>query len=325
MQPQLPRYLRLEHGEHGTTAAEADWWRGNPSRAFGGQLAAHILLAAAEAAKSGWAVHSLHVHFLAPGGMRRTRYAVSPLRHGRSFALYNVRAIERVPDPAGAGHSERDIALGVVSFHSADKELDARTGGPAAALHAAPMPRVLPAPEGSATRSGAAPASCAEGWRGVPADDSGLRWWMSWGGAYGEEGQQLPRSSATMAGGAAEVAPRERAGSRAPAMVHAAALAFLSDLQFLMSAGIAPARGRQITPTMTTSLDHVIYLHEWPIDASRWLLFEYDSPHAATGRATVRARVWDEGGRLVASAVQEGVYRVTVAAEVGGKLPAARL
>ena len=46
-------------------------------------------------------------------------------------------------------------------------------------------------------------------------------------------------------------------------------------------------------------------------DESAKLLYEADSPFAAAGRALVRGRRWDyASGKLVASTVQEGVFRV---------------
>lgn len=280
-----PRFLRLNFG----CALEEDWWRSSP-RAFGGQLAAHLLMAAAEVAPQGWCCHSLHVHFVAAGRMVPTRYETETLRLGRSFTLLAVRALE-----LATSGNPRLIAAAAVSFHAASEERGA------VELHAAPMPHA-PAPASTAAGCCKAWNDSHEGgglscWQMVPADQTGLRWWMSWRG--GDVPQPLP--SLLVGGDSART-------------THAAALAFLSDLQFLLSAGSHHADGRMgtVTPTMTTSLDHVLYLHAWPVDASAWLLFEYDSPHAGGGRATVRARVWAEDGRLVASAVQEGVYRVAV-------------
>jgi acyl-CoA thioesterase len=381
-----PSVLRL----HGVTAYAADWWRAAP-RAFGGQIAAHLLLAAADAAPKAWAVHSLHVHFVREGQMRQTRYVVEPVRRGRSFALFVVRAMETVIDHDSRVSSERLIALGVVSFHNASAERDSVCRGPAASLHAAPMPHV-PTPESqhaASTSSEAAHQSAAwrdwlggdpaaEAWQVQPADERGLRWWMRWRSPSDHGPRQLPLPALSSQphadqsgslGAPAPSAPPEsngsvlssgQSGSRSPEIVHAAALAFLSDLRFLHAAGaqhgamrrVGPAgnatcratdlaaapEGRsgmgaapgvergvwtppgmaaaaapqpRFTPTMVTSLDHVLYLHAWPIDATQWMQFEQDSPHAANGRATVRARVWAQDGRLVASAVQEGVYRVT--------------
>lgn len=341
-----PRFLQLDR----CIADESDWWRASP-RAFGGQIAAHLLLAAADAAPSGWVAHSLHVHFLRPGRMRRTRYAVEPLREGRSFALYSVIAVEQPLDPDDGDPATAPIACGLVSFHAAYAERDSAHGGPSRALHSARMPEVAP-PQSKAIgrRAHAEPSlhtdwsarhakdSVREAWQVLPADAGGLRWWMRWQSPHAGGGDPLPPITEATASPTASGSPHDeqqssnhlslegtRIAPKASAMVHAAAMAFLSDLQFLMSAGVHSCRpgaddcgGESgeatspplLEPIMVTSLDHVLYLHEWPIDASSWLLFEYDSPHAAFGRATVRARIWAHDGRLVASAVQEGVFRV---------------
>ena len=88
-------------------------------------------------------------------------------------------------------------------------------------------------------------------------------------------------------------------------VVHAAAFAYVSDwwLNF-------PAPGAHIDELQgqarlyVASLNHAIWLH-CPLRADDWLHFETVSPAAADGRGLCVARVHDRSGRLVASATQE--------------------
>ena len=54
------------------------------------------------------------------------------------------------------------------------------------------------------------------------------------------------------------------------------------------------------------SLDHAMWFHR-PLRMDDWLLFDIESPSASGARGLVRCRFFDRQGRLVASAVQEGL------------------
>jgi acyl-CoA thioesterase-2 len=56
------------------------------------------------------------------------------------------------------------------------------------------------------------------------------------------------------------------------------------------------------------SIDHVMWFHR-PFRFDDWLLYVVDSPSASGGRGLVRGQFFDRGGRLVASAAQEGLIR----------------
>jgi acyl-CoA thioesterase-2 len=89
---------------------------------------------------------------------------------------------------------------------------------------------------------------------------------------------------------------------------HAAAVGFMSDLQFLWAAFWPHARSHEVA--MLTSLDHAIYWHAPGARASEWLLFQIESPFAGAERGLVRGQIWAEDGTLVATVVQEGVLRL---------------
>ena len=143
---ELPPLLRLApaptdsetSGSAVLYAAEADWWRVSKAhtRAFGGQLAGHCVIAAASVAPAGFEWHALHLYFLRAGQMTRTRYEVTELRVGRSFALYEVTGYE--------ANEAKPVVRAAVSFHNSAAE----QGPP---LYASPAP-VMPPPESSPTR-----------------------------------------------------------------------------------------------------------------------------------------------------------------------------
>jgi acyl-CoA thioesterase-2 len=91
--------------------------------------------------------------------------------------------------------------------------------------------------------------------------------------------------------------------------VHLCLLAYMSDMDFMSTAlmphGVSPAAGDAI---QGASLDHALWFHR-PFRADDWLLFVKDSPSAAGARGFVRASIYDRGGRLVASAMQECLIR----------------
>ena len=87
--------------------------------------------------------------------------------------------------------------------------------------------------------------------------------------------------------------------------LHAAAFAYLSDW-WLNYPGVG---GHQLEAQehgglYVASLNHTIWLHR-PLRADEWLHFDSTSPAAASGRGLSIARVHDRAGNLLASATQE--------------------
>ena len=278
----------------GLVAAD-DWWRQeHVDRAFGGQLVAHCIRAAAAKAPSNTFCHSCHIHFLRGGMMVETKYVMEPLRIGKSYSVFKVRAIETAEN--------RLLVEATVSFHTGDEH------GPE--LHSAPLPdqyklstEDAAALAANAALPGSSPSSSSSYkqvslWpRAVPAaKPPRARWYLlPWQGGDGSGGK-LDASSSHDA--------------------HAAALAFLSDYVFLWSAHAARHQATYHVAFLT-SLDHTIHIHCRSFDASGPLLYEADSPYAAAGRAVVRGRLWDAlTGQLLATTMQEGVLRVVPAAKL---------
>jgi acyl-CoA thioesterase-2 len=126
---------------------------------------------------------------------------------------------------------------------------------------------------------------------------------------------------------------RHRSALPDDALLHACALAYLSDMGLLRVVRLAHSQqGLQ-----GASLDHAVwFLH--PARVDEWLLYDQISPAAGFGRGLTQGRLFDYGGRLVATTTQEGLMRIDRRGESGngqpgatsdphapGGLPAARL
>ena len=78
----------------------------------------------------------------------------------------------------------------------------------------------------------------------------------------------------------------------------------------LLSTARLPHRGAFDRERMqVASLDHAMWFHG-AVDLSDWMLYAQDSPSSSAGRGLTRGSIYEAGGRLVASIVQEGLIRV---------------
>ena len=272
-----PDYLRLSSSSE---AAANDWWRWpNQLRAFGGQMLGHCVMAAGKLAPANFNLHSLHMHFLRAGQLVDTRYAVHVVRIGRSYAVYKVIATE-----IDQQQEQSLLCSCTVSFCKPED-------GPSLLPDTLPL-HLFPPPADFFDDVGS------DAWpRTAPADASGRRWYVSWQPQHDGNGKRLTSSS--------------------PPLVHAAALAFLSDYYFLISAfaGDAELSG-EYDCVMLASLDHTLHVLEPQFDASGLLLYESTALGLTAGRAVICGKLWavtdatGRSGRLVATTVQEGVLRL---------------
>jgi acyl-CoA thioesterase-2 len=92
-------------------------------------------------------------------------------------------------------------------------------------------------------------------------------------------------------------------------LLHAAVLAYASDLT-LLAAALVPHPVQIGDPQLfSASLDHAMWFHR-PFRADEWLLHDEHSPSAGNARGLGQGRVFSRDGRLVATTVQEGLMRV---------------
>ncbi|MEC4726922.1 acyl-CoA thioesterase II [Shewanella sp. D64] len=86
-------------------------------------------------------------------------------------------------------------------------------------------------------------------------------------------------------------------------------LAYASDFNFLVTA-VQPHGVSFLTPGMRlATIDHAMWFHR-PIDLNNWILYSNDSPNACGGRGFVKGQFFNQQGKLLASATQEGLIRM---------------
>jgi acyl-CoA thioesterase II len=92
--------------------------------------------------------------------------------------------------------------------------------------------------------------------------------------------------------------------------LHRSLLAYVSDFHLLDTA-LKPHGVSMISPRLTiASIDHAMWFHR-TVRVDDWLLYAIDSPSASGARGFTRGSIFARDGRLVASAAQEGLIRVT--------------
>ena len=92
-------------------------------------------------------------------------------------------------------------------------------------------------------------------------------------------------------------------------LIHACALAYLSDEDLLGVALLPHPSGGDWDSMMAASLDHAIWFHR-PVRADEWLLFSIEGHGVANARGMGIAQVFDRDGVHVATVAQEGLGRV---------------
>jgi acyl-CoA thioesterase-2 len=251
-------------------------------RVFGGQVAAHALVAASRTVDERYAVHSLHSYFLRPGDTSvPIVYDVENLRDGRSFATRRVLARQH-------GHP---IFAMTLNFQVPEVGLE----------HQDVMPEV-PGPD----------ESIPLGEIFAQRDHDSSEWEREWAAldvryaGNSRPGGELPN----------DVYPARarlwiRVNGELPdsRLQHTAAFTYASDMT-LIGASLVPHRLFVSSPNMqAASLDHTIWFHR-PFAADQWWLYDQHSPVAHGGRGLITAKVFTPDGALVASVAQEGLIRV---------------
>lgn len=259
--------------------------RSSPERSFGGAVVAQALLAGGATIPSGRSVHSLHAYFLRVGeASAPTGFSVDRVRDGGS---YSTRRVTAQQDDRAILELSASFSVPETGFSHQVPQLDA------------PAPESLVTVEEAAVHTQGAVREWFDGFtRRHPFD-------VRFDG-------ELPR----VAAGRGEPAePRQRFWLRAleelpdEPLVHAAALAYVSDM-LLLSTSLAPHTRMVGGPGIAAaSLDHAVWFHR-PVRVDEWLCYEQESSWAAGSRALMHGRVFDRAGRLVMTVAQEGMVRV---------------
>ncbi|MDF0498867.1 acyl-CoA thioesterase II [Bradyrhizobium yuanmingense] len=250
---------------------------------FGGQFVAQALAAAEQTVREDQAAHSLHGYFLRPGDERKpVSYQVERVRDGKSFAVRRVDAIQ----------DGNPVFTLTASFHLEEVGFD----------HQAVMPE-MPGPEGLLSQAQIA-RKYLDRMPDVAAEQL----------AFETAIEIRPIDPMNILDPEAKP-PLRAIWYRAIGMLpdrpalHRALLAYASDLN-LLSTAIQPHALTWFAPGMqSASLDHAVWFHR-PFRMDEWLLFVMDSPSASGARGLTSGRFFTRDGRLVASAVQEGLIRM---------------
>lgn len=251
-------------------------------RVFGGQVIGQALIAATRTVE-GRPIHSLHGYFLRPGDPAvPIVYEVDRIRDGRSFATRRVKAIQ---------HGQAIFSMSA-SFQTVEDGIEHQIARPD-----------VPAPEDLPTEADLRDRYLAD------APDNMKRYWRR------ARPIELRPVDLRHYVSRERLDPVQHVWIRAtgplpddPA-IHAAVLAYASDMTLLDTALFAHGRSVFDKDLRLASLDHAMWFHR-TFRTDDWLLYSQDSPSAAHGRGFTRGSIYDRAGRLVASAVQEGVIRI---------------
>ncbi|ARD23097.1 MULTISPECIES: acyl-CoA thioesterase II [Shewanella] len=251
---------------------------------FGGQVMGQALSAAKQTVNEDRHVHSLHSYFLRAGDEKLPIvYDVENMRDGGSFSARRVKAIQK----------GRPIFYMTCSFQAPEEGFE----------HQAEMP-VVDGPDGllnqqelASTMRDKVPANILEKFMA----DSPIE-------------MRLVNPIHPIAPDSTE--PKRyiwmRANGHIPSdhSVHEYLLAYASDFNFLVTAA-QPHGVSFLTPGIKmATIDHAMWFHR-PFNFSDWLLYSVESTNASGGRGFVKGQFFDQQGRLVASATQEGLLRMT--------------
>ena len=267
---------------------ETDLFRGQSRdigspQVFGGQVLGQAL-AAATATTEGRLVHSLHAYFLRRGDFNSPIvYEVDRALDGKHFSSRRVVAIQH----------GRQIFNMSASFQLPEHGLD----------HQAAMPKVPPPEDLSDIEghfrnfAGAVPAvlrTLLE--RKRPFDFRPVRAQALLGGENLEPCKNLWFR-------AVDALPDDEA-------LHRCLLAYVSDF-YLLDTALMPHALSMASPNLVlASIDHAMWFHR-SVRVDEWLLYVTDSPSASGARGFTRGSIFARDGRLVASASQEGLMRMS--------------
>jgi acyl-CoA thioesterase-2 len=258
---------------------------------FGGQLIGQALMAAAHGLSQGLVAHSLHLNFLAAGLTDRPlQFEVKRLLSGLNFTTQHVLGRQ----------GERLVFSAHVSFHRGEPGPETAPALPADVPPPEALPSLREAMHALGDRIDATARQRMGSSRSLelrPLDvehfllrrepTGTLRYWI--------RACSLPPS---------------------PPNVHLAALGYLSDYWFPITA-LAPLLDAKVgTGLYIASLNHALWFHA-PVRADEWLLVEAQAAANAGARGLTQGKVWNRQGTLVASVAQESLFRGWVKQEDG--------
>ena len=252
------------------------------NRVYGGQVVAQALMAASKTVADRLC-HSLHSYFIRPGDPAYPiSYRVDRDRDGASFTTRRVTALQK----------DRPIFIMAASFQIDESGLEHGTAAPD-----------VPPPEGlmneaelGEAHADRVPEPQRTLWR---ERDRPIEFRPIDPGDPFEPVVTAPRTFNWA---------RVAAPCRVSAPVMRALFAYASDMTLLDTCLLPHAIAWSDERLQVASLDHAIWFNTTP-DLNDWLLFDQESPVSGGGRGLNRGLVFDRGGRVVATLMQEGLIR----------------
>jgi acyl-CoA thioesterase-2 len=258
-----------------------------PQRIFGGQVAGQALVAAGRTVDDSRQVHSLHGYFVRPGDPEEPIvYEVENIRDGRSFSVRRSVAKQH----------GNVIFFMSASFHRHEDGLDHQIDAPLLTTDGGDVP---PPDETPTMEQWLEPyPDRLRSWSHIP-HPIDVRYVGEPGWVPAGDRPKQPFQRAWM-----------RIDGKLPddPLLHACALTFASDMTLLDA--VLSFHGEVWGPGgfVGASLDHALWFHR-PFRADEWFLYDCASPSASGARGLAIGRMFAPDGRLIASAVQEGLVR----------------
>lgn len=249
---------------------------------FGGQVLGQALSAASQTAPEGREAHSMHGYFLRRGDPRLpVVYFVDRVRDGGSFSSRRITAIQK----------GQTIFFCSASFHNPEQGFE----------HQIEMPAV-PAPDGLkneaqliASQLDTLPPRVLERVKkGRPIEIRPVSDFNPFNPKKGEPIRQV----------------WFRADGELPnnLALHKYLLAYTSDFNLLTTSLLPHGKGFMDTDMEVASIDHCVWFHSQP-KMNEWMLYSMESPWTGDARGFVRANIFSQDGKLIASVSQEGLIR----------------
>ena len=250
---------------------------------FGGQVIGQSLSAAKQTVDEGRSLHSFHCYFLRPGDPNKPIiYEVDKARDGGSFSTRRVVAIQK-------GKPIFNIAL---SFQSEEESFE----------HQLPTMPDVPGPEGLEPEierirriSHILPQHIQEKLKTERPIEMRV---VETPDFLNPEPMQPIRHIWLKA---CDTLPDDL-------RIHKYLLAYVSDFSFVSTALNPHSISFWDPKMMVASIDHAMWFHR-SFRMDDWLLYSIESPTATGARGLARGQIFSRDGQLVASTMQEGLFR----------------
>lgn len=245
-------------------------------RLFGGQVLAQAIAAANKTVDSERLCHSAHGYFLRPGRPEMpVLYRIERIRDGRSFTTRRIVALQ---------NGEAIFSMDA-SFQVLESGLEHQIAAPD-----------LPAPEDLRDDV-------------VVMKERGVThpWALRDRPFECRSIAQLDDAEKNRHDNPVWIKFRETAPK--PASEQQQLLAYASDMGFVGTSFLPHQKEENRDHLQMASLDHALWFHTDP-DLSDWQLFYRECTNTEAARGFIRGEFYDRQGRLVASAMQEGLIRV---------------